>query len=254
LRVACPTLRCYPSLRTASRCVLCACPPREKSVFSFRRALSDTSLDTGSFQYPSGNEKGLASLQGLDFFSPFGSPTWARTRDLRTNRLGVDRPVNPHECSDFGVRASNTSWPFRPKNAPYAPKSTSGYWKRSSSTSPPCRLASLALRVPVSRARPLRQSPRAFAHHTLGAGSRHCLTNFRGNSSTCADTPSGQLARSCFKALAATLLLPSLTSKAMTALCLKFVIRSPGRMSSRRVPSRQDAATTRRKRNRWLAG
>src|SRR5438132_1170466 len=39
-----------------------------------------------SVQYFSGNEKGLASLQGLDSLSLFGSPTWARTRDLRINR------------------------------------------------------------------------------------------------------------------------------------------------------------------------
>jgi hypothetical protein len=42
-------------------------------------------LDIGSLQYPSANEKGLASLQGLDFSCLSGSPTWARTRDLRIN-------------------------------------------------------------------------------------------------------------------------------------------------------------------------
>jgi hypothetical protein len=34
---------------------------------------------------PSANEKGLASLQGLDSKRVFGSSTWARTRDLRIN-------------------------------------------------------------------------------------------------------------------------------------------------------------------------
>ena len=58
-----------------------------------RGAMSDTSLDIGSFQYLSGNEKGLASLQGLDFSSLSGSPTWARTRDLRINRLGSIGPL-----------------------------------------------------------------------------------------------------------------------------------------------------------------
>ena len=87
--------------------------------------------DIGSLQYLSGNEKGLASLQGLDFSSLSGSPTWARTRDLRINRLAVDRPASPHECSLFGVRVSNTSWPFRSKTAPNVPRSPSGYWKHS---------------------------------------------------------------------------------------------------------------------------
>jgi hypothetical protein len=77
----------------------------------------DEALDIGSFQYPSGNEKGLASLQGLDFPSLFGSPTWARTRDLRINRLALDLPGNPHECSLSGGRASNISCPFHLRNA-----------------------------------------------------------------------------------------------------------------------------------------
>jgi len=44
-----------------------------------------------------------------------GSPTWARTRDLRINRLPLDLPANPHECSLSGVRASNISCPFHPR-------------------------------------------------------------------------------------------------------------------------------------------
>ena len=62
-------------------------------------------------------EKGLASLQGLDSLSLFGSPTWARTRDLRINRLPLDLPANPHECSLSGVRASNKSRPFHLRKA-----------------------------------------------------------------------------------------------------------------------------------------
>ena len=77
----------------------------------------DGALDIGSFQYFSGNEKGLASLQGLDFPSLFGSPTWARTRDLRINRLPLDLPANPHECSLSGVGASNISRPFHLRKA-----------------------------------------------------------------------------------------------------------------------------------------
>ena len=67
--------------------------------------------------YSCGNEKGLASLQGLDFPSLFGSPTWARTRDLRINRLPLDLAANPHECSLSGVRASNISCPFHLRKA-----------------------------------------------------------------------------------------------------------------------------------------
>ena len=37
-----------------------------------------------------------------------GSPTWARTRDLRINRRSVGSGCRPRQCSLSGVRASNT--------------------------------------------------------------------------------------------------------------------------------------------------
>ena len=55
------------------------------------RGAFDTALDVGSFQYFGANEKGLASLQGLDFVSFFGSPTRARTWDLRINSPALYR-------------------------------------------------------------------------------------------------------------------------------------------------------------------
>jgi hypothetical protein len=67
-----------------------------------------TCLDIGSFQYSRGNEKGLAPLQGLDFTTIFGSPTWARTRDLRINRRSVGSGCRPRQGSLSGVRTSNT--------------------------------------------------------------------------------------------------------------------------------------------------
>ena len=62
------------------------------------------------------NIRGLAALNQL---TPviLGSPTWARTRDLRINRLPLDLPGNPHECSLFGVCVSNKSRPFHLRNA-----------------------------------------------------------------------------------------------------------------------------------------
>jgi hypothetical protein len=46
----------------------------------------------------------LPWLVAVAFFMEFfGCPTWARTRDLRINRLAVDRPASPHECLLFGV-------------------------------------------------------------------------------------------------------------------------------------------------------
>jgi hypothetical protein len=37
-----------------------------------------------------------------------GSPTWARTRDLRINRRSVGSGCRPRQCSLSGVRTSNT--------------------------------------------------------------------------------------------------------------------------------------------------
>ena len=92
----------------------------DDGVLAWSRRIDDA-LDIGSFQYSRGNEKGLASLQGLDLLSLFGSPTWARTRDLRINRLPLDLPASPHECSVSGVRTSNICCPFSLRKAREGP-------------------------------------------------------------------------------------------------------------------------------------
>src|SRR5882672_2326844 len=70
------------------------CSSEGEGSVSVRSCEAKQVLDIGSFQYSCGNEKGLASLQGLDSLSLFGSPTWARTRDLRINRLPLDLAAN----------------------------------------------------------------------------------------------------------------------------------------------------------------
>ena len=118
-------------------------------------AVSNTTQDIGSFQYPSSNQKRLAFFSGLS-----GSPTWARTRDLRINRLGVGRPASPHECSLLGVRVSNTSWLFRPqthRKRPDRPLDIESAHRRF--IHEPSRAAS-----PSREHRCLRQSLRTFAY------------------------------------------------------------------------------------------
>jgi len=78
-------------------------------------------MNIGRVQYRSGKEKGLASLQGLDFTSVFGSPTWARTRDLRINRLPLKLPANPHESSLSVPEVSNMRRCGCPVDAPDKP-------------------------------------------------------------------------------------------------------------------------------------
>ena len=106
----------YPSLSQALGSRLHA--DFQRDTIAFSRGL-DVSMSTGYWKLPifSGKEKGPASLQGLDFPILFGSPTWARTRDLRINRLPLDLPGNPHECSLFGVLSSNISCPFHLRKA-----------------------------------------------------------------------------------------------------------------------------------------
>jgi hypothetical protein len=89
-------------------------PEGEGSIL-VRSCEGKQALDIGSFQYSCGNEKGLASLQGLDFLGLIWSPTWARTRDLRINRLALELPAKPHECSFFRGRACKTSRPCLPQ-------------------------------------------------------------------------------------------------------------------------------------------
>jgi hypothetical protein len=68
------------------------------------------SMNTGYWKLPISfrKRKGLASLQGLDFPTLFGSPTWARTRDLRINRRSVGSGCRTRQCSLSRVRTSNT--------------------------------------------------------------------------------------------------------------------------------------------------
>jgi hypothetical protein len=77
------------------------CPEGEGSV-PVRSSQGKQALDIGSFQYSRGNEEGLAPLQGLDCVSFFGSPTWARTRDLRINRRSVGSGCRPRQGSLSG--------------------------------------------------------------------------------------------------------------------------------------------------------
>jgi hypothetical protein len=79
-----------------------------------------------------GMKKASHLCKALIFLAFFGSPTWARTRDLRINRLPLDLHANPHECSLSGVRASNISCPFHLKKAWEGVIRTAGYWKRKS--------------------------------------------------------------------------------------------------------------------------
>ena len=55
-----------------------------------------------------------ALLQELDSSDVFGSPTWARTRDLRINSRPLDLPANRHECCVFRVVVSNIPCLLRP--------------------------------------------------------------------------------------------------------------------------------------------
>ena len=78
-------------------------------------------LDIGRFQYPSAGRPRSALLQELDSSDVFGSPTWARTRDLRINSRPLDLPATPHECSALWVLVSNTSCLLHLSNAPGRP-------------------------------------------------------------------------------------------------------------------------------------
>src|SRR5436190_6048817 len=62
-----------------------AASSRRTSVFLLGSVKSAEPLDIGSFQYPSAARSRSALLQALDSSDVFGSPTWARTRDLRIN-------------------------------------------------------------------------------------------------------------------------------------------------------------------------
>ena len=118
----------YPSLSIGSVRTIAPLSEGEGSV-PLRSSEGKQALDIGSFQYSRGNEKGLASLQGLDCVSFFGSPTWARTRDLRINSRWFGSSCRPRQCSLSGVRTSNTFESFASISTGLEPRTTTGYWK-----------------------------------------------------------------------------------------------------------------------------
>ena len=91
-----------------------AASPRRTSVFLREASKSAEPLDIGGFQYPSAARSQSALLQALDSSDVFGSPTWARTRDLRINSRPLDLPANRHECCVFRVVVSNIPCLLRP--------------------------------------------------------------------------------------------------------------------------------------------
>jgi len=74
------------------------------------------------------NRKGLRfATQPFDFI---GSPTWARTRDLRISSRWFGSSCRPRQCSLSGVRTSNTFESFASISTQLEPRTTTGYWKR----------------------------------------------------------------------------------------------------------------------------
>ena len=96
----------------------CALFPQENECVPAASVKSAEPLDIGSFQYPSAARLRSALLQELDSSNVFGSPTWARTRDLRINSRPLDLSATRHECSALGVLVSNTSLPASPQQRP----------------------------------------------------------------------------------------------------------------------------------------
>jgi hypothetical protein len=82
------------------------------------------------------NRKGLRlATQPFDFI---GSPTWARTRDLRINSRWFGSSCRPRQCSLSGVRTSNTFESFASISTGLEPRTTTGYWKRFRPRMPDC--------------------------------------------------------------------------------------------------------------------
>ena len=67
-----------------------------------------------------------------------GSPTWARTRDLRINSRWFGSSCRPRQCSLSGVRTSNTFESFSSISTGLEPRTTTGYWKRFRPRLPGC--------------------------------------------------------------------------------------------------------------------
>ena len=62
-------------------------------------------------------------------YKDIGSPTWARTRDLRINRLAFNITCKPHKCSIRGVCASNSFSPLHLRKTRERVIKSAGYWK-----------------------------------------------------------------------------------------------------------------------------
>ena len=75
----------------------------------------------------------------------YGSPTWARTRDLRIDRRSIRSGCRPRQCSLSGVRTSNTFESFASISTGLEPRTTTGYWKRFRPRIPGCSAASITL-------------------------------------------------------------------------------------------------------------
>ena len=106
-----------PSLCGAWNTATAGCFSQENECVFAGSVKSAEPLDIGSFQYPSAARPRSALLQALDSSDVFGSPTWARTRDLRINSRPLDLPANRHECCAFRVVVSNICCLLRPGRA-----------------------------------------------------------------------------------------------------------------------------------------
>ena len=106
-----------PSLAGAWNTAATCCFSQENECVPAGSVKSAEPLDIGGFQYPSVARSRSALLQALDSSDVFGSPTWARTRDLRINSRPLDLPANRHECCAFRVVVSNISCLLRPSRA-----------------------------------------------------------------------------------------------------------------------------------------
>ena len=106
-----------PSLAGARNTATASCFSQENECVPPASVKSAEPLDIGRFQYPSAARPRFALLQELDSSDVFGSPTWARTRDLRINSRPLDLPANRHECCAFRVVVSNISCLLRPSRA-----------------------------------------------------------------------------------------------------------------------------------------
>jgi len=108
---------CRPSLAGAWHTATACCFSQENECLPPGSVKNAEPLDIGGFQYPSAGRPTFALLQELDSSDVFGSPTWARTRDLRINSRPLDLPANRHECCAFRVVVSNICCLLRPSRA-----------------------------------------------------------------------------------------------------------------------------------------